>query len=442
MALATVRGAVAALGAAVAAADPGVFSRARRRSVAWLALRALGAAVRAHVGGDDAVLVAACAPDAFVAAAARRGVCAAVARSLYRRARRRLIFPRIAERRVRRRRAAARVAAEAAGRGGGAADVGTGAGGGGSGVGGSGAPQAAQAPRGIRGAQAVRGARAARAALVARRRDAAAALADSHAAVRRAAAAAADERRDRALRSAVGAAVAPPLDADAGCVVCAGASWSSADAHERLYRPACCLVSPLCGGCAASVVASDSVEGGIASSARCPACRRGIGHLQQLGRGRDGRWRARAPFVAVDDFASGWVRSRSCSKLCCRELADSQEPAGEGEEDCWEDDVLSVDSRPCALCGRDDEHELLLECSGCLQTLAHTFCLVPRLASPPAGHWLCWLCSAELGARCASARRVEREAFVARATAGFVAAKAAARMRGASKHYLPAHCPR
>ena len=133
--------------------------------------------------------------------------------------------------------------------------------------------------------------------------------------------------------------------------------------------------------------------------------------------------------MAVDKFADGWVRSRSCSKLCCRELADSQEPVGEGEEDCWEDDVLSVDSRPCALCGRDDEHELLLECSGCLQTLAHTFCLVPRLASPPAGHWLCWLCSAELGARCASARRVEREAFVERATAGFVAAKAAARMR-------------
>ena len=92
MALATVRGAVAALGAAVAAADPGVFSRARRRSVAWLALRALGAAVRAHIGGDDAVLVAAGAPDAFVAAAARRGVCAAAARSLYRRARRRLTF--------------------------------------------------------------------------------------------------------------------------------------------------------------------------------------------------------------------------------------------------------------------------------------------------------------------------------------------------------------
>ena len=433
MALATIRGAVAALGAAVAAADPGVFSRARRRSVAWLALRALGAAVRAHVGGDDAVLVAAGAPDAFVAAAARRGVCAAAARSLYRRARRRLIFPRIAERRVRRRRAAVRVAAEAACKGGGAADVGTGGGGGGGGVGGSGAPQAALAPRGIRGAQAVRGARAARAALVARRRDAAVALANLHAAVRRAAAAAADERRDRALRSAVGAAVAPPLDADAGCVVCAGASWSSADAHERLYRPACCLVSPLCGGCAASVVASDSVGGGAASSsARCPTCRRGIGHLQQLGRGRDGRWRARTPFVAVDKFADGWVRSRSCSELCCRELAHSQEPVGEGEEDCWEDDVLSVDSRPCALCRRDDEHELLLECSGCLQTLAHTFCLVPRLASPPAGHWLCWLCSAELGARCASARRVEREAFVARATAGFVAAKAAARMRGSS----------
>jgi hypothetical protein len=102
---------------------------------------------------------------------------------------------------------------------------------------------------------------------------------------------------------------------------------------------------------------------------------------------------------------------------------------GEDEGEIWEDDVLSVDLRPCALCLRDDDHGQLLECSGCLQTLAHAYCLVPRLASPPAGHWLCWLCIAELGARCASTRRVEREAFVARATAGFVAAKAAARMR-------------
>jgi hypothetical protein len=37
-------------------------------------------------------------------------------------------------------------------------------------------------------------------------------------------------------------------------------------------------------------------------------------------------------------------------------------------------------------------------------------------------------------------RRVERDAFVARATAGFVAAKAAARMRGASKLSVQSLC--
>jgi len=82
--------------------------------------------------------------------------------------------------------------------------------------------------------------RAARAALVVQRREAAAALAASLAAVRQAAAAAAGERRARALRSTAGAAVAPPLDLDADCVVCAASTWSGADAHGRLYRPACC----------------------------------------------------------------------------------------------------------------------------------------------------------------------------------------------------------
>ena len=178
------------------------------------------------------------------------------------------------------------------------------------------------------------------------------------------------------------------------------------------------------------MVASAVAEGGTAATARCPTCRRSLGHLQQLGRGRDGRWRARTLFSTVDDFAGGWRPADSCGALCCRDaVASSAVQDVEDEDAGYADEADEVDPRPCCLCGVDDAPDVLLECSACLQTLAHTHCLVPRLASPPAGHWLCWLCSAELGARCPSQRRVDREAFVARATAGFVAAKAAARMR-------------
>ena len=110
MALASVRRAVAALATALANADATIFSRRHRRSAAWLELRRLGDEVRAEIGGEEAVLSAVGATDVFAAAAAKRGVSHAVAAALFRRARRRLIFPTLGDRLRRERRAAERVA--------------------------------------------------------------------------------------------------------------------------------------------------------------------------------------------------------------------------------------------------------------------------------------------------------------------------------------------
>jgi len=93
-----------------------------------------------------------------------------------------------------------------------------------------------------------------------------------------------------------------------------------------------------------------------------------------------------------------------------------------------------TDGRPCSLCKRDDDHEVLLECSACVTVLSHTYCVVPRLPSVPRGHWLCAACAAELEARSGAPTRVGRALYVRRRTAAFVAAKAGERMRIAARN--------
>jgi hypothetical protein len=166
--------------------------------------------------------------------------------------------------------------------------------------------------------------------------------------------------------------------------------------------------------------------------ARCPTCRRDIEQLQAIGRDGDGRWGATSRFVTVDVFANTWERSTTCSQLCCREFVPTATFDEGAEVDVDDSDGGSegeADGRPCSLCKRDDDHEVLLECSACVTVLSHTYCVIPRLPSVPHGHWLCAGCSAELESRSGASTRVERALYVRRMTAAFVAAKAGERMR-------------
>lgn len=168
--------------------------------------------------------------------------------------------------------------------------------------------------------------------------------------------------------------------------------------------------------------------------ARCPTCRRDIEQLQAIGRDGDGRWGATSRFVTVDAFASTWTHSSTCSQLCCREVVTSATVDEDAEVDVDNSDGDSegeADGRPCSLCKRDDDHEVLLECSACVTVLSHTYCVIPRLPSVPRGHWLCADCSAELESSSGATTRVERALFVRRRTAAFVAEKVHARMRAA-----------
>ena len=409
MALASVRRAVAALATALANVDATIFSRRHRRSAAWLELRRLGDEVRAEIGGEEAVLTAVGAADVFAAAAAKRGVSHAAAAALFRRARRRLIFPTLGDRLRRERRAAERTAIYS-----------------------TAVPAAARGPGSAGGMS-----QACSATLADDRRAAAAALAATHAEARSAAAARLEKLRAKALRLPVGSVVQPRLDTDVDCTVCGSAAASDA-AHGRLYRPFCCLLAPICGGCAASVVSSAAMSSSTTIAvARCPTCRRDIEQLQAIGRDDRGRWGSKSRFVSIGVFATTWTRSATCSQLCCRKVEMS---AGGGERGVFDSDDSSADGdsegktdgRPCSLCKRDDDHEVLLECSACVTVLSHTYCVLPRLPSVPRGHWLCAGCEVELESRSGATTRVGRALYVRRRTAAFVAAKAGECMRAVS----------
>ena len=52
-------------------------------------------------------------------------------------------------------------------------------------------------------------------------------------------------------------------------------------------------------------------------------------------------------------------------------------------------DEEELDDQPCAVCGDDDNEEVLLQCDGC-DTYYHTYCV--NLDSVPVGHWFCEAC--------------------------------------------------
>ncbi|XP_051913897.1 lysine-specific demethylase 5C isoform X1 [Hippocampus zosterae] len=56
--------------------------------------------------------------------------------------------------------------------------------------------------------------------------------------------------------------------------------------------------------------------------------------------------------------------------------------------------MQSVDSFVCRMCGRGDDDEKLLLCDGCDDNY-HTYCLLPPLTDPPKGNWRCPKCVAE-----------------------------------------------